>query len=366
MLYIRDAPRTAGVLMADLFNVPETRSFYGRGLWLDRSSGKLSFEERCDQVRDFLRGHSIHVPDDYVKVFSYCHTAAELWFVYEVTRSSGWELQDERSLTNHVHRITIGARPTGYRIPVLIEDLSREPAFSVAVDIQPPRHYLPSYAIRDSVRRLEIARSVDHMVGIPDYLSRRKGKELHVDLMRQRLRLMGQSPPPARPVNGRFWIGGPLAYDVSQLPVAERMPILVDWLKAHNHLVSPALVDVLAHCERGGELLLLLQLLTLPRIEVSGNSITVGDLYRVTCQPLVLDWTVDFLIEPVRGQRVSYSRTVIEVEPARYFTRDVRGELFMAETLAKSRYKLERVTAETAKFVGRQWHQRIAWDVVTT
>lgn len=348
--------------MHDPPEIPDAQPFYGRGLWLDRPAGKLTLEERCDRIRSFLRGHSIHVPDDYVTVFSFCHTAAELWFVYEITCSSGWEQQGDRSLTNTIHRITIGARPCGVRIPILIEDLARG-GYSIAVDIQPPKEFLPYRAARDHVRRAEIARCVDRMVGIPDHQSRRYGKNLRVDLMRQRLSLMGQSPPAPKPRRGRFWTGGMLAYDLTQVPLPERLPILTDWLRAYDRFVPTALLDALIHCNRAGELILILQLVTFQRIESRGNQVTIDNLYRITFQPRIFDWTFDFLIEPV-SPLASYSRAVIEVEPATYFSRDVRAELAVAERLANAGYKLERVAADNAKFVGRQWHQRIAHDLL--
>jgi hypothetical protein len=347
--------------MAKLVNIPVAQPFYGRGLWLDRPVGSLSFKERCELVRSFLRGHEIYVPDVYIEVFSFCHTAPELWFVYEVTRSSGWERQGERSLTNHLHKITIGARPTGIRIPILFEDLTR--GHTIAVDIQPPRHFLPGVAERDRIRRTEIARCVDRMYGVPDYQARGIGKKFHVDLIRQRLALMGNSPPPPKPALGRFWTGGELSYDLSTVPVAERLPVLSDWLRSHNRYVPESLLPVLIHCNRAGELLFVLQLLSFQGLHPSEKAVTVGGAYQIKVQPEICGWIFDFLIEPV-SPLASYSRTVIEVEPATHFTRDVRLELSMAEKLTNMGYQFERVTAANAKYAGRRWHERFVKDLV--
>lgn len=349
-------------------NGSSPRPFEGHGHWLNEpwDQSELTHEMRCERLRSRLRGYKIHLPDEYIEVLAHCGSMSEVWFIYEsFLHLSGWRQVGERSLGNGLYRLTVKESFGGDRADLLVEDNVRD--LKTIFEIQGPLSYLPGKVAAEKARQRRLRSKVDHLYLVEASKARSVGKSFRKDLIREQISRMRNQQVLERPVetaNLRIWHGSDLGYDVTEISYGDRIPLVKDWIKTRGLSEVPDEVGrALAYCDRAGEVLLVMQMLTLPRYSVAEDcrSISFHDLYRLLIQPEVGGHKVDFVIEPITP-RASRGKSVLEVNPPPHHPRDVRTDEITDRELFESGYQVYRTPADKAKWLGYRWREIIAFD----
>lgn len=338
------------------------KPFTGRGEWLDRAGDdRLSHQQRCDRLRDYLRSHDKSLPEELIAVLAYCENAGEFAFIYPIVTTSGWRAAGARTLSNGTHKILVQEPVAGHAVDFIIEDSLN--GRRVAFEVEAFRSYLPGDVARDRLRWNEIARCVHQLVHVRADQARHLGQQQRALLCKVQVeRLKRFGIPDDRPPNLRYWPGR-YGYDVTSMPIEERPAFLRDWLQAKNVLVPEDAFEAAKYCNHAGEVFFLAQMASLPETRWDGRTCLIGDRYHLKVCPTLTQMRVSFGIRP-GSAGASQSKAVVIIDPP-HSTRDIVSERIQDEELRTKGFRIFRTPAENAKQLGFRWKQHILNDLQT-
>jgi len=330
------------------------RPFVGKGGWTDRPEFPKNYEQRLERLRNYMRSHKLSLPEGYDEVLALCNTAAELRFLIPIITLPMWNRVGPQSFGNGVYRITVRGFVGGDRVPILFEDSlnGREIVFEVGYRSE----FMPGKINAQNRRRAEIRKKVFKYWVIPELQARRIASGLRADIARQQAQgikarsslATAQLTDPNRP---RVWLPNELVYNVSDIPHADRLPILTSWLTAHQQAVTDAGISWLTFCDSAAELWFGLQMLAFGETKIEGTRLTIHGTVRVDVQAPLSGQKVDFYIDEWR--------TAFQFDRPSWYSFDFEADR-EDNKLRDIGYTVERVEAKRAISVGKVWHTRIS------
>lgn len=322
----------------------------------------LSPEERLAWLRGFLRNNKVFLPHEYVEVLTHCRRVSEVWFLVPVLLLSGWKKDGNQSLNNGIYRLTVKGSIAGYTVDFVFEDLLRQS--TSAIEIKRADEYLPGKARAARLRLQQIKNRVDKLFIVPTQEARTWGKRFRKDLLQEQLRRASEFSNNRTGGTPHVSYGSDLAYDVSGMPLEDRIPLLRNWLGSREHEVGEPLIHLLAQCDRAGELLFALELFQIPECVGDDDGCTIANLYRLRVRPMIHGFTVSFVVEPI-SSKANRSRVAIEINPPKYYQQDQTKAAEQDQTLLSVGIPTNRVAADQARQLGYRWRQMILVDVHT-
>jgi very-short-patch-repair endonuclease len=327
------------------------------------ASTDLDLVARMARLRKWLRSHAVVLPRDFIPVLALCDSAAEVRFALQFVTLSTWSVAGERSFSDGRYRLEL-QRPIG---PYHADFVLDSPDFPrpCVIEIDGPTH---GGKRRSDARREQFLQSAGFAV-------RRVGsgevetvaREFRQALMREQLE-RAQAPAPkvepgvALAKRERIWPAHPLAYDVSGLPFPERRERVRSWLAHRGTPPTPEQLDILALCDRAGEVNFLLPFLALPRATLVAPNIVHMPPYIMWVQQTYDEsaHTVDFLLV-TDADEGEVDVAVIEITPPLHHSRDRMAEYLRHKRWRSAGIAVVTPLAEDATSVGVRWANSVRW-----
>lgn len=230
---------------------------------------------RVARLQEWLAKARLPIPAAFLRAFAVCDSASEVRCAWEIVRDQPWVLAGDHSFSDGAYVLTLQASLLDYRADMLITgpDLGR----GVLLEVDGPTHRLANRVRRDLTRTARLARDGYRVVRVGTQEAAAFGRRVRVALSMDRLlprpdALGPMSLVPTAPARARRWPATDTGYSVADIPVGERRTMVVEWL-TQRRLFKPdlvedaryeALLDLLARCERGAEVVFVHELLLLP------------------------------------------------------------------------------------------------------